>query len=109
MIKITVKDISLLTDEDLFSFHYLLQGWYIVTYALAIYLLNLFIAFLSPKFDPAHEMEEDEGIIVIITQCCCLLFLVLLFSSVKRTSIVLLMFYIRLLFFFINLHWNLHL
>ncbi len=32
-----------------------LRGWYIVTYALAIYLLNLFIAFISPKFDPAVE------------------------------------------------------
>ena len=53
---------------------FLLQGWYIVTvsilythskYALGIYLLNLFLAFLSPKFDPALEeelaMEEDEG------------------------------------------------
>ncbi len=53
-----------------------MQGWYIVTvsiarnilirqYALGIYLLNLFLAFLSPKFDPALEeelaMEEDEG------------------------------------------------
>ncbi|KAJ3081854.1 hypothetical protein HK102_002096 [Quaeritorhiza haematococci] len=33
------------------------QGWYIVTYALGIYLLNLFLAFLTPKFDPA--LEED--------------------------------------------------
>ena len=41
-----------------------LQGWYIVTYALAIYLLNLFIAFLSPKFDPAQDNEdEDEGVV----------------------------------------------
>eukprot|EP00123_Amoebidium_parasiticum_P009098 comp19239_c0_seq1/m.22013 comp19239_c0_seq1/g.22013 ORF comp19239_c0_seq1/g.22013 comp19239_c0_seq1/m.22013 type:complete len:195 (-) comp19239_c0_seq1:326-910(-) len=39
-----------------------LQGWFIVTYALAIYLLNLFIAFLSPRFEPAmHEDEEDGG------------------------------------------------
>jgi len=37
-----------------------LQGWYIVTYALAIYLLNLFIAFITPKFDPSVE-EEDSG------------------------------------------------
>ena len=41
------------------------QGWYIVTYALAIYLLNLFIAFLSPKFDPAVEDDDDEG------KCVC--------------------------------------
>ena len=37
-----------------------LQGWYIVTYALGIYHLNLFIAFLSPKIDPA--MADFEGI-----------------------------------------------
>merc|ERR1711994_1171144 len=37
------------------------QGWYIVTYALAIYHLNLLLAFLTPKIDPAMmEMEEDE-------------------------------------------------
>ncbi|KAL0955757.1 hypothetical protein HGRIS_001972 [Hohenbuehelia grisea] len=33
------------------------QGWYIVCYALAIYLLNLLLAFLQPKFDPS--LEED--------------------------------------------------
>lgn len=35
------------------------QGWYIVTYALGIYHLNLFIAFLSPKVDPS--LMEDSG------------------------------------------------
>jgi len=38
------------------------KGWYIVTYALGIYHLNLFIAFLSPKIDPAmsdYEAAED--------------------------------------------------
>jgi cell division protein FtsW (lipid II flippase) len=39
---------------------YFLQGWYIVTYALGIYLLNLFIAFLTPKIDPAGY-EETAG------------------------------------------------
>ncbi|XP_072036182.1 protein RER1-like [Amphiura filiformis] len=39
----------------------LLQGWYIVTYALGIYHLNLFIAFLSPKIDPAFTDESDDG------------------------------------------------
>ncbi|GAB1603509.1 protein RER1-like isoform X1 [Argonauta hians] len=41
---------------------YILQGWYIVTYALGIYLLNLFIAFLTPKIDPAIDdtAPEDE-------------------------------------------------
>ena len=37
------------------------QGWYIVSYALAIYLLNLFIAFLTPRFDPAQREEEEIG------------------------------------------------
>lgn len=44
------------------------QGWYIVTYALAIYHLNLLLAFLTPKIDPAmaefeaaEEAEEDSG------------------------------------------------
>jgi len=42
---------------------YLLQGWYIVTYALGIYLLNLFIAFLTPKIDPSgfNDTEADDG------------------------------------------------
>jgi len=44
------------------------QGWYIVCYAHAIYLLNLLLAFLQPKFDPslqddlmADELEGGEG------------------------------------------------
>ncbi|CAG9114286.1 unnamed protein product [Plutella xylostella] len=39
------------------------QGWYIVTYALGIYHLNLFIAFLTPKIDPAMDFdaEDDSG------------------------------------------------
>ncbi|XP_052760858.1 protein RER1-like [Mya arenaria] len=39
---------------------YLLQGWYIITYALGIYLLNLFIGFLTPKIDPNLSMESDD-------------------------------------------------
>merc|ERR1712191_10297 len=41
----------------------LTKGWYIVTYALGIFHLNLFIAFLSPKIDPAmSDFEEaDDG------------------------------------------------
>ncbi|XP_010531260.1 PREDICTED: protein RER1C-like [Tarenaya hassleriana] len=31
---------------------YLVQGFYIITYAIGIYLLNLIIAFLSPQEDP---------------------------------------------------------
>lgn len=33
------------------------QGWYIICYALGIYLLNLLLAFLTPKFDPSLEQE----------------------------------------------------
>ncbi|XP_017845357.1 protein RER1 [Drosophila busckii] len=44
---------------------FLYQGWYIICYALGIYHLNLFIAFLTPKidpeFDPYAQDEEDEG------------------------------------------------
>lgn len=38
------------------------QGWYIVCYALAIYILNLFLAFLQPRFDPsvAADLAADE-------------------------------------------------
>lgn len=36
------------------------QGWYIVAYALAVYQLNLFIAFLTPKIDPAMYFDADE-------------------------------------------------
>lgn len=36
------------------------QGWYIVTYALGIYHLNLLIGFLSPQIDPAFS-EDFEG------------------------------------------------
>lgn len=42
----------------------MLQGFHIITYALHIYYLNLFIAFLTPKVDPityddANEDDED--------------------------------------------------
>jgi len=42
------------------------QGWYIVCYAHAIYLLNLLLAFLQPRFDPSLEAdlaadEIEEG------------------------------------------------
>ncbi|KAG6331670.1 hypothetical protein ID866_7418 [Astraeus odoratus] len=40
----------------------LAQGWYIVCYALAIYLLNLLLAFLQPRFDPSlhDDLAADE-------------------------------------------------
>ncbi|GBG30379.1 Protein RER1 [Hondaea fermentalgiana] len=34
---------------------YMLNGWFIVTYGLGIYLLNMFIGFLSPQVDPETE------------------------------------------------------
>lgn len=33
---------------------------YIVAYSLGIYLLNLFLAFLQPKFDPSNEAIDNE-------------------------------------------------
>ncbi|XP_009596537.1 protein RER1A-like [Nicotiana tabacum] len=38
---------------------YYLQGFYIVTYGLGIYILNLLIGFLSPLADP--ELEPSDG------------------------------------------------
>lgn len=38
---------------------YYLQGFYIVTYGLGIYLLNLLIGFLSPLVDP--EVDPADG------------------------------------------------
>jgi len=35
----------------------ILGGWYIVSYALGIYLLNLLIGFLSPQVDPEAEFD----------------------------------------------------
>lgn len=38
------------------------QGWYIVAYALGIYYLNMLIAFLTPKIDPAiYDFEDEDG------------------------------------------------
>lgn len=36
------------------------QGWYVVCYSLGIYLLNLFLAFLTPKFDPSLEQDMRD-------------------------------------------------
>lgn len=40
---------------------FFLQGWYIVTYALGIYQLNLFIAFLTPKMEPVITEDTEDG------------------------------------------------
>ena len=39
---------------------WLLQGFYIVTYALGIYILNLIIGFLSPKIDPEFDIDMEN-------------------------------------------------
>jgi hypothetical protein len=36
---------------------YLLAGFYIVTYGLGIYNLNLLLGFITPQFDPEQEAE----------------------------------------------------
>ncbi|KAF8360472.1 rer-1 [Pristionchus pacificus] len=38
-----------------------LQGFYIVTYALYIYYLNLFLLFLTPSIDPQLMDDDDDG------------------------------------------------
>ncbi|XWS14559.1 hypothetical protein CRYUN_Cryun35bG0020400 [Craigia yunnanensis] len=38
---------------------YFVQGFYIISYGLGIYILNLLIGFLSPKVDP--ELEVSDG------------------------------------------------
>ena len=40
----------------------LLQGFYVVAYTLGIYLLSSFLLFLTPKFDPALEMDNDADL-----------------------------------------------
>jgi len=39
---------------------WMLQGFHIITYALHIYYLNLFIAFLTPKVEPMTYDDEDD-------------------------------------------------
>lgn len=38
----------------------LLQGWYVITYALGIFLLHLLLAFLTPNQDPS-VLNGDDG------------------------------------------------
>lgn len=38
------------------------QGYYIVTYGLGIYILQLFITFLSPQVDPEFEEDPFDGL-----------------------------------------------
>ncbi|XP_044475640.1 protein RER1B-like [Mangifera indica] len=41
---------------------YYIQGFYVVTYGLGIYLLNLLIGFLSPKIDPEFEALDGASL-----------------------------------------------
>ena len=46
---------------------YLLQGFYVVTYGLGIYTLNLLIGFLSPLNDPEEDDSSTELPINVVT------------------------------------------
>ncbi|XP_046809384.1 protein RER1-like [Lucilia cuprina] len=61
---------------------FLNQGWYIVCYALGIYHLNLFIAFLTPKIDPEFDPYANEGefFFKLLSMLHSLVFLLLLIS-----------------------------
>lgn len=53
---------------------YLLQGFYIVTYGIGIYNLNLLIGFLSPQVDPDQEgptLPTTVRFYGLLTGCCC--------------------------------------
>lgn len=41
---------------------YFVQGFYIITYGLGIYILNLLIGFLTPLIDP--ELEASDGAVL---------------------------------------------
>ncbi|PSS29441.1 Protein RER1B like [Actinidia chinensis var. chinensis] len=79
---------------------YYVQGFYIVTYGLGIYILNLLIGFLSPLVDP--DLEPSDGAMLptkgsdefkpfirrlpefkfwySVTKACCVAFLLTFFS-----------------------------
>lgn len=45
---------------------FIYHGWYIICYAVGIYHLNLFIAFLTPKIDPEFDPYAVDGIFLIL-------------------------------------------
>lgn len=49
--------VFLIYSLRVFSIH----GFYIISYALGIYLLNLLIGFLSPLVDPELDLSSDAG------------------------------------------------
>lgn len=36
------------------------EGWYVICYSLGIFLLNQFLAFLTPKFDVSLQQDEEN-------------------------------------------------
>jgi hypothetical protein len=50
----------------------MINGWYIVTYGLGIYILNLGIGFLSPAADPATDGTGTSGANLKCPCKCCL-------------------------------------
>lgn len=61
------------------------QGWYIVCYALGIYHLNLFLAFLTPKIDPAFS--QDDGEAVCCVGLCCILITICLIVVIPGEAV----------------------
>lgn len=37
------------------------RGWYVICYSLSIFLLNQFLAFLTPKFDMSLQQDEENN------------------------------------------------
>ena len=65
LISTVAMNVSFLRQEDGGGLSWqavLTSQWYIVCYALAIYILNLFLAFLQPRFDPslAADLAADD-------------------------------------------------
>ncbi|GAU26059.1 hypothetical protein TSUD_225210 [Trifolium subterraneum] len=80
---------------------YFLQGFYVVSYGLGIYILNLLIGFLSPQVDPAIAADDGPTLPIrasdefrpfvrrlpefkfwyLITQAFCIAFVMTFFSA----------------------------
>lgn len=60
--QIAVRWVMMLVAVSLYFLRvYFLNGWFIVTYGLGIYLLNQMIGFVSPQFDP-EDSDSDMGL-----------------------------------------------
>ncbi|KAH0929578.1 hypothetical protein HID58_015305, partial [Brassica napus] len=76
--------VFLIYSLRVFSIH----GFYIISYALGIYLLNLLIGFLSPLVDPELDLSSDGGASLptrgsdeySMTKAFCIAFLMTFFS-----------------------------